>query len=99
MYVYDNSFNHMQSVQEMMTYKRTLIINVGRDELKYVINDETLKKEDSYILSIKSYLNNDEILNEIKNNTDFKNIQKLYSSKDAKPEQSEVENELYLVSK
>ena len=97
-YVYDNSFNHMQSIPEMMTYKKTLIINTCRDELEYIINDEDLKNEKSFILSIKSYLNNEEILEQIKNNTDFKNIEKLYSSKEDKVEGSTVDNTLYLVS-
>lgn len=97
-YVYDNFFNHIQSAPEMMIYQKTLIINETRDEMKYVINDEELNKEDSYILCIKSYLNNEEIIDQIKNNTEFKNIQKLYSSEGI-TEYSKVENELYLVSK
>ena len=100
-YVYDNSFNHMQSIPEMMTYEKTLIINESSGEMKYVIEDEQLNKEDSYILSIKSYLDNEKIIDEIKDNTEFKNVQKLYSSKsENKNEQSSIVNdELYLVSK
>ena len=98
-YVYDNFFNHMQSIPEMMIYEKTLLIDTGRNEMEYLVKDEQLQKEDSFILSIKSYLNNDDILNKIKDNTDFKNIQKLYSSKEDTSNESKVQNELYLVSK
>lgn len=95
-YVYDNFFNHMQSVPEMMIYEKTLIINVNNNELTCVINDENLNNEDSYILCIKTYLDNDSILDEIKNSTDFKNITKLYESGNST---ESISNNLYLVSK
>ncbi len=98
-YVYDNFFNHMQSIPEMMIYEKTLIIDTGKNEMDYLVKDEELQKEDSFILSIKSYMNNEEIINKIKNETDFKNIKKLYSSKEDTSNESKVQNELYLVTK
>ncbi len=98
-YVYDNFFNHMQSIPEMITYKRTLIVNEARnDEVSYIISDESLNNENSYILSIKSYLNNSEIIERIRNETDFKNITTLYLS-DTESTELKVDNNLYLVSK
>lgn len=95
-YVYDNFFNHMQSLPEMMIYKKTLIINATRDELNYVINDKDLNSENSYILCIKTYMDNNSVLDKIKNDTDFKNIVKLYEGECS----SEIiSNNLYLVSK
>lgn len=96
-YVYDNFFNHMQSMPEMMIYNKTLIINVCRDELNYIINDENLSKEDSYILCIKQYMDNDYIIEEIKNHSDFKNITELYKVDYSSSEK--ISNNLYLVSK
>lgn len=96
-YVYDNSFNHMQSIPEMMIYEKTLIINTNKDEFQYVINNDELNSENSYILCIKSYMDNDSILNEIKNNTDFKNISELYKSNVFSSEI--ISNNLYLISK
>lgn len=96
-YVYDNFFNHMQSIPEMMIYNKTLIINVSRDELNYIIDNEDLYQEDSYILCIKEYMNNDYIIDEIKNHSDFKNIIQLYSSDGSSSEK--ISNNLYLVSK
>ena len=95
-YVYDNFFNHMQSVPEMMIYKKTLIINYNRDELKYVINDDELNSEDSYVLLIKSYMDNEKIINEIKENSQFKNVQTLLTSGNSS---EKVSNNIYLVSK
>lgn len=77
-YVYDNFFNHMQSIPEMMIYEKTLIINTNNNELDNVINDETLNNENSYILCIKSYMNNEEILQKLTENTEFKNVTELF---------------------
>jgi len=96
-YIYDNFFNHMQSVPEMMIYQKTLIINANK-EIEYLLTNEELNKEESYILSIKGYMNNEEILERIQKETEFKNITSLYQySKNNLPTQ--VENNLYLVSK
>ena len=98
-YIYDNFFNHMQSVQEMMIYNKSLIVNVNNnDELKYVINDKNLKNEGSYIISIKNYMDNDKILNRIKDETEFKNITELYKAPDGL-NSNIVNDNIYLVSK
>lgn len=97
-YVYDNFFNHMQSIPEMMIYEKTLIINTNKNELEYLSKDEELNNENEYILCIKNYMNNEEILNYIKNNTDFKNIEKLYTNESFASDEY-VLNNLYLVSK
>ena len=95
-YVYDNIFNHMQSVPEMMIYEKTLIINYNKDELKCAYNDDSLNNEGSFILSIKSYMDNEKILDEIKNNSNFKNITLLYEIENSS---EVVNNNYYLVSK
>ena len=63
-----------------------------------VIDDDSLNNEDSYILSIKSYMDNDSILNRIKEESDFKNIVLLYSV-DNDNNSNIVMDNLYLVSK
>lgn len=95
-YIYDNFFNHMQSIPEMMTYEKSLIINVNNDELKYVINNSELNNEASYILCIKTYLDNESIINEITNNTDFKYVSQLFEGDNSS---EKISNNLYLVSK
>ena len=66
--------------------------------MEYLIKDEELNKENSYILCIKSYMNNDEILDRIKNETEFNNITVLCTSGCGHNDE-QVENNLYLVSK
>ncbi len=95
-YVYDNFFNHMQSIPEMMIYEKTLIFNYNNDELRCIVDDESLNKEGSFILSIKAYMDNETILNKIKDNSDFKNIELLYEGGN---EEGVVNNNYYLVSK
>ena len=97
-YVYDNIFNHIQSIPEMMIYNKTLIINKNKDELKYVIKDKELNKANSYILCIKSYLNNEEILSEITKNSEFKNVKVLIKN-NCENYDDKIENNLYLISK
>lgn len=96
-YVYDNIFNHMQSLPEFMIYNKSLIVNVTRDELKYVFNNNELVEENSYILCIKSYMDNNSIIDEIKNNSDFKNVTELLMVDGSSSEM--ISNNLYLVSK
>lgn len=95
-YVYDNFFNHVQSTPEMMIYKKSLIINVNNNELQYLLNDNNLNNEEAFILCIKTYMDNNWILEELKTNTNFKNATKLYEN-DGHTE--EICNTLYLVSK
>ncbi len=93
-YVYDNFFNHLQSVPEMLLYKRTMIINVNKNEEKYFLEDESLNQENDFILAIKSYLDNENILHKIKENTDFKTCTLLYGVNS-----KELNTNLYLCSK
>ena len=97
-YIYDNFFNHMKSIPEMMIYNKTLIINTRKNELEYLINDEELNNEEQYILCIRSYMNNEEILEKITSKTPFKKIKTLYTSKYGASDEY-VEDNLYLVSK
>lgn len=96
-FIYDNIFNHIQSVPEMMIYEKTMIINANKNELQYVINNNELNNEDSYILCIKEYMNNEEIIEQILNNTEFRNITKLYEASESNSEV--ISNNYYLVSK
>lgn len=95
-YVYDNIFNHIQSLPEMMIYEKTMIINVSRNEERYFLEDAQLNSEDSFVLCIKSYMDNESILQKIRENTDFRNIRQLWQSSNSP---DAVFNNLYLCSK
>ena len=88
----------MQSIPEMMIYEKTLMIDINKEEIKYLINNDELNSEDSYVLCIKDYLNNEEILEQIKNETEFKNITTLFIGDSSDPEKL-IGNNVYLVSK
>ena len=64
-YIEDNGFNHIQSMPEFMIYNESMILNINRDELKYLKNNEKLENETEFIVSIKNYLNNEDILKQI----------------------------------
>lgn len=64
-YIEDNGFNHIQSMPEFMIYNESMILNVNKNELKYLENNKKIENEKEFIVSIKSYLNVEKILNEI----------------------------------
>lgn len=64
-YIEDNSFNHIQSMPEFMIYDESMILNVNKDELKYLKNNKELEQEKEFIVSIKKYMNVEEILKQI----------------------------------
>ena len=64
----------------------------------YITEYKNENNENEYILCIKSYMNNEEILEYIKNNTPFKNITTLYINESSASDEY-VGNNLYLVSK
>ncbi len=74
-YIGSTLFNHIQSMPEFAIYDESLIIDSR--EIKYVIEDEELKKTEEFILSIKKYKGDKEILKEIIDNTEFKNYELL----------------------
>lgn len=95
-YVDNNYFNHMQSIPEMMIYKESLIINESENEVNNFINDEKLNGEDSYILEIKNYIDNENILKIIKENTEFKEAKCVFSGSCST---EKVQNNIYIISK
>ncbi|CZT57138.1 hypothetical protein BN3661_01821 [Eubacteriaceae bacterium CHKCI005] len=97
-FINDNYFTHMRSIPEMMIYQKTLILNAAWNELDHLIYNQELNQEDSYILCIKAYMDNDKILQEIKHRTSFHTIKTLFTSNSGASDEL-VENNLYLVSK
>lgn len=65
-YIEDNGFNHIQSMPEFMIYDKSLILNINKDELKELKNNIELENEEEFIVSIKNYLDVNNILKKIK---------------------------------
>ena len=74
-YVGDTVFNHIQSMQEFAIYKESLILD--GNQIDYLIDNEKLEQEDEFILSIKRYKDDDAILKEIVDKTEFKGVELL----------------------
>ena len=70
-----------------------MLFRSNRQEEKYLVEDEQLNSEDSYILCIKTYMDNEKILQTIKENTDFKNFELLYHGGNS---HELISNNLYL---
>lgn len=72
-------FNHIQDAEEMAIYKETLIL--PPDKLERLKDDENLKEDNEFILSIKNWLGDtDKILNEVLENTGYTSYELLYTS-------------------
>ncbi len=92
-YVYDNYYTHLNSLPEMEIYNKTLIININDEkQMKSLKDNEELKECDSFILSLKDWLD-DESLEKVLDTTGFKNAQILLDEED------DTASTLYLISK
>ncbi len=76
-YITDNGYTHIQSLPEFMIYKESLIININRNELKYLQNNIEIRDEKEIIVSINKYMNVEYIINEIVRITNFDNYRML----------------------
>ena len=97
-YITDNLFCHVQSVPEMMIYRKSVFINVNHDdEFEYLFNGANLEENNKFVLSIKDYMDNEAIINEIMTRTEFKKVSTLYKY-DKSLDDSVCDN-VYLLSK
>ena len=62
---------------EFLIYKDHLIINENVDGLDFLKEDEKIKNEDEIIVSIKKYMNYEDIIQKVLDNTYFENYEVL----------------------
>ena len=74
-FIGDTKFNQVQSMQEFMLYKESLILN--EYQLQYLKNDENLEASNQFIISIKKYLGADELINQVLEQTGYSNYEVL----------------------
>ena len=67
---------------EFMIYEKSLILNVNNNELKYLENNNELIGEDSFIVSMKQYMNVQEIVEEVKSLTGYDNYNTLLNGEE-----------------
>lgn len=75
-YVYDNYFTHLSSMPEFSTYKSSLIINKNTYDFSLLNNDE-LNNSEEFILCVKNWVNQDEIINKVLENTNYIKYEKI----------------------
>lgn len=92
-YVVDNGFTHINSIPEFMTYNKSLIVNINFDKLDFLKTDEELQGQDQFILCIKKWLNVDDTLNQILENSGFTQSELLINQND------DTQSAIYLISK
>lgn len=76
-YIYDNYFTHLNSLPEFATYEKSLIINHNIYDFSLLKKDETLKNQKEVILCIKNWIDKDLMIEKIKTNTHFKNVEQI----------------------
>ncbi len=76
-YIYDNYFTHLNSLPEFATYEKSLIINHNIYDFSLLKKDETLKNQKEVILCIKNWIDKDLMIEKIKTNTNFKNVEQI----------------------
>lgn len=93
LYVCDNGFTHINSLPEFMIYNKSMIINLSHDKLDFLITDEEFQKQNEYILSIKKWMNTDEVLNKILEKTGFTKYEVLLD------DNSDTQSKIYLIKR
>ena len=92
-YVCDNGFTHINSLPEFMIYKNSMIINMNHDKLDFLKTNEKLQEENEFVLSIKKWMNTDETLNTILENTGFTEYELLLD------DNGDTQSKIYLIKR
>jgi len=75
-YVFDNYFTHLSSLPEFATYKESIILNHNIHDFD-ILDNEKLNNSDEFILCIKNWLNQEEILDKVLEGSKYKNYEKV----------------------
>ncbi len=76
--IWDNNFTYISSLPEFLIYEKTLIINANQDSLE-ILKDDT-EIQDEVIVSIKKWLNYNEIINKIMDYTELNHCEMIKDS-------------------
>lgn len=72
-FIGNTTFNQIQNMPEFEIYNQSLILN--ETQINVLENDEKISNSNEFILSIKKYLGNEQILKEILEKTNFTNYE------------------------
>nr|MBP3258879.1 glycosyltransferase family 39 protein [Bacilli bacterium] len=91
-YVFDNYFTHLSSMPEFATYKESIILNNTIHDFD-ILNNDKLRNSNEFILCIKNWLNQEEVLNKVLTSTGYTDYEVLLSLN------TDVEATYYKISK
>ena len=92
-YAVDNAFTQLTSLPEFMVYNKSLILNMNYDKLDFLATDEELQSQDKFVLTIKKWMNVEDTLNKILENSGFTEYDLLLNQND------DTQSVIYLVSR
>ena len=92
-YVCDNGFTHINSLPEFLIYNKSLIINMNHDNLDFLLEEKEFEEKNEYILTIKKWMNIDEVLNKILEKTGFTKYEVLLDNN------SDTQSKIYKISR
>ena len=92
-YAVDNAFTQLTSLPEFAIYNKSLIINMNYDKLDFLATDQELQSQDQFVLTIKKWMNVEDTLNKILENTGFTKYELLLDQND------DTQSIIYLVSR
>lgn len=92
-YAVDNAFTQLTSLPEFMVYNKSLILNMNYDKLDFLATDEELQSQDKFVLTIKKWMNVEDTLNKILENSGFTEYELLLNQND------DTQSVIYLVSR
>lgn len=92
-YMCDNGFTHINSLPEFMIYNKSMIININHDNLDFLITEPELQKQEQFVLSIKKWMNVDEVLKNVLEKTGFTEYEVLLDDK------GDFNSKIYLIKR
>ena len=92
-YAVDNAFTQLTSLPEFMVYNKSLILNMNYDKLDFLATDEELQSQDKFVKKIKKWMNVEDTLNKILENSGFTEYELLLNQND------DTQSVIYLVSR
>ena len=89
----DEKYVYTNILPEFMIYNKSMVLNINQNNFDELETDEELQSQDSFILTIKTKINNEEAIVKILKATHFTQVKKLIDAK------SDATGDIYLISR
>ncbi len=74
-YIFDNYFTHLSSLPEFTIYQKHLILNYNDYDFSNLKRDTELNNQEEVIVCIKNWLDTEQLIQEVLNNTEFNQVE------------------------